>query len=310
MTAPKIIFAGTPDFSIPTLRMLLDSGNHVCAVYTQPDRTAGRGRQLRQSPVKQLALQHEVPVYQPESLKSPEQVTGIRALSADLMVVVAYGILLPQSVLDIPARGCVNVHASLLPRWRGAAPIQRAVMAGDKITGITIMRMEAGLDTGPMLHKKVCEIGPLESASDLHDRLAGLGAEALKEILPAILRGEQGAEAQDDREATYAAKISKSEAVLNWSKPALHLQRKVLALNSWPVAQTRLAGQILRIWRAEAIETASDFEPGTVLDSPRRLDVATGSGVLRLVEVQLPGGKRMSAEAFLNAHEVSGLKLG
>jgi methionyl-tRNA formyltransferase len=182
-------------------------------------------------------------------------------------------------------------------------------MAGDKTTGVTIMRMEAGLDTGPMLHKKACEIGALETADELHDRLAGLGARALQEVLPAILRGEQRAEIQDHAAATYADKLSKSEATLNWREPALQLQRKVLALNSWPVAQTTLAGEVLRIWRAEAIETETDLEPGTVLDHPRQMDVATGSGVLRLLEVQAPGGRRMPIEDFLNAHDVARTKL-
>ncbi|MGH8556963.1 MAG: methionyl-tRNA formyltransferase [Methylococcales bacterium] len=306
----KIIFAGTPDFSIPTLQMLVDSGNRIRAVYTRPDRAAGRGRQLRQSPVKQLALEHGIPVYQPDSLKHSEQIVEIRALDADLMVVIAYGVILPPDVLDIPLRGCVNVHASLLPRWRGAAPIQRAVMAGDETSGVTIMRMEAGLDTGPMLHKKVCEIGALETSGELHDRLAKFGAQALREVLPAILCGEQRAEIQDESTATHAAKLSKSESILDWSESALQLQRKVLALNSWPVAQTSLAGKVLRIWRAKAIEAGTDLEPGTVLDNARQMDVATGSGLLRILEVQMPGARIMPIEDFLNAHDVRLTKLG
>jgi methionyl-tRNA formyltransferase len=305
----RIIFAGTPDFGIPTLEMLVNSGNTICAVYTQPDRAAGRGRQLRQSPVKQLALRHGIPVCQPESLKNSEQVAAMRTFAADLIVVIAYGLILPQSVLDLPARGCVNVHASLLPRWRGAAPIQRAVMAGDKMTGVTIMQMEAGLDTGPMLHKKSCAIGVLETADELHGRLAQLGAEALREVLPAILDGTLQPEIQDSRMATYAEKLSKSESVLDWREPAIQLQRRVLGLNPWPVAATLLAGKVLRVWRAKALDGVAGVEPGTVLDNPRYLDVATGSGVLRLLEIQLAGGKKMPAEAFLNAHDVAGEKL-
>lgn len=307
---PDIIFAGTPDFSVPTLQMLVDSGHRICAVYTRPDRAAGRGRKIRTSPVKNLALKHGIPVHQPETFKNPERIDELSALNADLMVVTAYGMILPQRVLDIPARGCVNVHASLLPRWRGAAPIQRAILAGDKTTGVTIMQMERGLDTGPMLHQKVCEIGRLQTASELQDRLACLGAEALREVLPAILRGDQPSRVQDETNATHAEKLSKSESILNWREPALELQRKVLALNDWPVAQTTLGGDVLRIWRAEAIDLESGLEPGTVLNDTRHMEVATGSGVLRLLEVQLPGAKRLAVEDFLNAHEVAGAKLG
>ncbi|MGH8475800.1 MAG: methionyl-tRNA formyltransferase [Methylococcales bacterium] len=306
----NIIFAGTPDFSLPTLRLLIDSGNRIAAVYTQPDRPVGRGRQVKPSPVKQLALRHGIAVRQPDSLRTPEQVADLRFLDADLMVVVAYGIILPQSILDIPPRGCVNVHASLLPRWRGAAPIQRALMAGDRQTGVTIMRMEAGLDTGPILNQKVCGIGAVETAGELHDRLAILGAEALKEVLAVILRGDPLADIQDESQATYAAKLTKSEASLNWNEPALKLHHKISGLNPWPVAQTSLDGHVLRVWGAMALPGETDLRPGTVLDNPRQMDVATGFGILRLLEVQMPGARKTPIEDFLNAHDVRRARLG
>jgi len=306
----KIVFAGTPDFATPTLQMLIDSGHEIRAVYTQPDRAAGRGRQIRQSSVKQLALQYGIQLHQPASLKSPEQAAVLQNLDVDLMVVVAYGLILPKKILEIPRLGCVNVHASILPRWRGAAPIQRAVMAGDRRTGVTIMQMELGLDTGPVFHQAGCSIEPGETAGELHDRLSILGSEALKEVLSPILSAEQPWEVQDHQVATYAEKLSKSEAILDWGESAIDLQRRVMALNSWPVAQTVVAGKTLRIWRAEARETETSLEPGTVLDDPRQLDVATEDGVLRLLEVQLPGGKRITAESFLNANTIAGTKLG
>lgn len=306
----KIVFAGTPEFAVPTLGMLLESPHEVCAVYTQPDRPSGRGQKLKPSPVKELAQSRGVSVYQPVTLKDPDEQERLRSLEADLMVVVAYGLILPKPILEIPRLGCVNVHASLLPRWRGAAPIQRAILAGDEVTGITIMRVEPRLDAGPMLHKKICRIAPLETAGELHDRLARLGAEALAEVLPAIEAGTVRPEVQDETQVTYAAKLEKHEARLDWTMAAVYLERRVRAFNPWPVAETLYRGQTLRIWLAESLDEPASAEPGTILDRDRTLDVATGSGVLRLLEVQLPGGKRMPAQAFLNAHPVKSERLG
>jgi len=233
----RIIFAGTPEFAVPSLRALLRGTHQVVAVYTQPDRPAGRGRKLRAGPVKEGALEQKIPVEQPLSLKTPEAQAALAAYAPDLMVVVAYGLILPQAVLDLPVHGCVNVHASLLPRWRGAALIQRAILAGDLETGVTLMRMEAGLDTGPMLAKTRCPIGPADSAADLHDRLAEIGGELLGAELDSILAGAAG-EPQDDALATYASKLEKSEADLDWLRPARELLRQINAFNPWPVAQT------------------------------------------------------------------------
>ncbi|MGZ8215919.1 methionyl-tRNA formyltransferase [Methylomagnum sp.] len=306
----KIVFAGTPEFAVPPLEALLAGPHHVCGVYTQPDRPAGRGRKLTPSPVKQLAERHGIPVFQPVGLKDPAEQAQLRALEPDLMVVVAYGLILPKAVLEIPRLGCVNIHASLLPRWRGAAPIQRAVLAGDATTGVTLMFVEPRLDAGPMLLKETCPIGPLETAGELHDRLSRLGATALAEILPAIEADTAQPEIQDESLVTYAAKLDKDEAPLDWSKPAIDLERQVRAFNPWPVAETEYRGQKLRVWLAQALDDATTAEPGTVLARDKTLDVATGRGVLRLLEVQLPGAKRVAAQDFLNAHPVQSERLG
>ncbi len=310
-TSPRLIFAGTPEFAVPSLRLLVADGYSPAAVYTQPDRPAGRGRQPRASPVKIHALAAGIPTRQPVSLRDPVVQAELAALAPDLLVVAAYGLILPPAVLAIPRLGCVNVHASLLPRWRGAAPIQRAILAGDAETGVCIMRMEAGLDTGPVYARASCPIPRGTTGGELHDRLAVLGAETLRTVLPDLLLGRLTPEPQDDTRATYAPKLEKAEAELDWARPALELERRVLAFNPHPVAQTHVDGRSLRIWRARAEAKPVAALPGTVLrEGPAGIVVATGAGVLRLTEVQLPGGRPLPVAAFLTAHRLAGRRLG
>ncbi len=308
----RIVFAGTPEFSTFPLRALIESRHEVCGVYTQPDRPAGRGRQLQPGSVKQLAQSHGIRVFQPATLKTPEVWAGLRALEADLMVVVAYGLILPQAVLTIPRLGCINIHASLLPRWRGAAPIQRAILAGDQETGITIIQMDAGLDTGDMLKRTPCCIEPEDIAGSLHDRLARLGAETLIQTLEGLLAGQITPEPQDDADACYAPKLSKAEAQLDWGKPGNLLEREIRAFNPWPVAYTMLGDQRLRIWRARWLSCGADLPPGFIIKADKEgIDIATGSGVVRLLNIQAAGSREMTVAEFLNAHPVkTGTVLG
>jgi methionyl-tRNA formyltransferase len=307
----NIIFAGTPDFSVPPLTALLGSEHKVIAVYTQPDRPAGRGRKLTASPVKQLALDRSVPVFQPSNFRDEADLQQLQELEADLMVVVAYGLLLPVRVLEAPRLGCINIHASLLPRWRGAAPIQRSILAGDSEAGITIMEMEAGLDTGPMLLKRSCQIEPEDTGGILHDRLSSLGAEAVLDALPGLADDSLKAEPQDDSKAVYAAKLTKSEAAIDWTRSAQELGRQVRAFNPWPVAQTTFSEKVLRIWEAEPLQGGDGAVPGTVMVCGHDgIDVATGDGLLRVKILQLPGKRAMNAADFLNAHTLNGVILG
>ena len=305
----RVIFAGTPEFAVPTLEALLAARHDVVAVYSQPDRPAGRGRPLRPSPVKQCALAHELQVRQPRTLRDPEAQQALSRLGADVMVVVAYGLILPPEVLSAPRLGCVNVHASLLPRWRGAAPIQRAVLAGDAETGITIMQMERGLDTGPMLARESLPIDDTESAGGLHDRLADLGARLLVTTLAALDAGELTPEVQDDAEATYAEKLSKAEAPLDWRRPARDLDRQVRALNPWPVAEARLEDAPLRVWQAVPLQGQAEPPGRIVRAGPDGVDVACGDGLLRLLQVQPPGKRAMRAGDFANGRALAGLIL-
>jgi methionyl-tRNA formyltransferase len=296
---------------VPALEALLRSPHRIVAVYTQPDRPAGRGQQVAASAVKQCALRHGVPVEQPATLKDPDAVQRLKQWSADLMIVAAYGLLLPQAVLDTPRLGCINIHGSLLPRWRGAAPIQRAIEVGDVESGVTIMQMEAGLDTGPMLLARPTPIAPRETAATLHDRLAALGAQALLDALDEILLGKATPRAQPAAGVTYAAKIRKEEAAIDWSRTAAEIDRQIRAFNPWPIAQTQWNGQQLRVWEAEPIDARAAQSPGKVLaTSAAGIDVGTGAGVLRLTRVQAAGRKAVTAAEFLNAHRLDGAVLG
>lgn len=307
----KLIFAGTPEFAACALGALITAGHQVVLVLTQPDRPAGRGMQLQPSAVKKLALAHGIPVFQPDRLKDPATHALIRAAcsekGAELMVVAAYGLILPQAVLDIPARGCLNIHASLLPRWRGAAPVHRAIEAGDAETGITIMRMEAGLDTGPMLLAEATKVmqsgipggGAGETAGELHDRLAALGGRL---IVEALARFDQLVpRPQAEADVTYAAKIGKAEAQLDWTSPAEQLARKIRAFNPFPGATLPLAGDPVKVWRAEVV--AASGKPGQILAADGQgIVVACGEGALRITELQKPGGRRLASADFLSGH--------
>ena len=295
----RVIFAGTPEFAAQALSALLAAGHDLPLVLTQPDRPAGRGMTLQASQVKQLALKHGLPLHQPPSLKSEDARQPLRDAEADVMVVAAYGLILPQAALDIPRLGCINIPASLLPRWRGAAPIQRALLAGDAETGVTIMRMEAGLDTGPMLLGENLPIGNDDTAGTLHDKLAALGARLIVDALPRLERGELPGRPQPADGVTYAAKLDKAEAQLDWRRPAVELGRAVRAFNPFPGATARIDGQTIKVWMAEPVAGAG--EAGTVLAAAAEgIVVACGEGALRLAELQKAGGKRLPAADFLH----------
>ena len=300
----KIIFAGTPEFAAIYLKALIDEGSHeICAVYTQPDKPAGRGKQLTESLVKQLAMAHHLPVMQPKTLRTPEAQEELAAFKADLMIVVAYGLILPQIVLDTPRLGCINVHGSLLPRWRGAAPIQQAILAGDAQTGITIMQMNAGLDTGDMLYNITTPISKTDTTSSLHDRLAALGSKILLDSLVLLEKGELKPEKQDDSLACYAHKIEKAHANIDWKKSAMDIERCIRAYHTWPVAFSHYEKQTIRIWQASVIESPSSIPSGTILKvSDEGIDIACGQGALRLEVIQLPGGKPLPVSTLLRGH--------
>ena len=301
MTEPlRIVFAGTPEFAAEHLKALLDSPYEIVAVYTQPDRPAGRGQKLMPSPVKQLALEHSIAVMQPPTLRAPEAQAELAALKPDLMVVVAYGLILPQAVLDIPRLGCINSHASLLPRWRGAAPIQRAIEAGDSESGVTVMRMEAGLDTGPMLLKAVTPITREDTGGSLHDRLAELGPPAVIEAIAGLAAGTLVGEVQDDSLATYAHKLNKDEARIDWNRPAVELERLIRAFNPWPICHSTLNGEALKVLAATLADGVG--APGEIIGASKDgLLVACGEQALCLTRLQLPGGKALNFSDLFNS---------
>ncbi|MCP3851326.1 MAG: methionyl-tRNA formyltransferase [Gammaproteobacteria bacterium] len=307
----NIIFAGTPDFSAVALQALLESEHDVVAVYTQPDRPAGRGRKLKASPVKALALENNIAVYQPVSLKDREAQQELSALNADIMIVVAYGLILPKEILEAPTHGCLNIHASILPRWRGAAPIQRAILAGDAQSGVTIMQMDVGLDTGDMLNIKSCDIAQEDTGSTLHDKLASMGGLALIQTLEDVVAQRLEPIKQDDSLAVYAHKLDKKEAQIDWKNEAADdIVRKIQAFNSWPVAYTDYNGKSLRLWRASLQEDAkvsSSHFGEVVAESTQGIDIAAKNGLVRVTELQMPGKKRIKVKDFINGQSLLGV---
>lgn len=305
----NLVFAGTPDFASQLLQTLLQGPHTIQAVFTQPDRPAGRGRHLQASPVKQLASRHEIPVYQPLSLKAGEDQAVLQALKPDLMIVVAYGLILPKAVLEIPKYGCWNVHASLLPHWRGASPIQQAILQGDSLTGITIMQMDAGLDTGDILSLHPCTIELDETSESLQKRLADIAGPALLETLSALEAGKITSQKQDSTKASYAPKITKRDARIDWKKSAIEIDRQIRAFNPWPIAFFELNQEAVRVFSAEPIilaemdkEERTPTAPGTIIHvDTDGIDIATGKGVLKLRELQFPGGKRQNIASILNS---------
>ncbi|WP_422529270.1 methionyl-tRNA formyltransferase [Serratia fonticola] len=298
----RIIFAGTPDFAARHLDALLSSGHQVVGVFTQPDRPAGRGNKLTPSPVKMLAEQHQIPVFQPNSLRPQENQHLVADLNADVMVVVAYGLILPKAVLDMPRLGCINVHGSLLPRWRGAAPIQRALWAGDSETGVTIMQMDVGLDTGDMMHKIACSIEATDTSASLYNKLAELGPQGLLITLQQLAAGTVQREVQDEALVTYAEKLSKEEARLDWSLSAEQLERCIRAFNPWPISYFTIDDQPVKVWQATVLAETANAEPGTIVHADKHgIQVATAQGILNLTQLQPAGKKPMSAQDLLNS---------
>lgn len=300
MTQPlRIIFAGTPDFAARHLQALIDSEHEIVGVYSQPDRPAGRGKKLKASEVKALALENDLPVFQPQSLKNDEALAELNALNADLMIVVAYGLILPKAILDAPRLGCLNVHGSILPRWRGAAPIQRAIWAGDQETGVTIMQMDEGLDTGDMLHISRCPISDTETSASLYSKLAELGPSALVETIDRLANGEVTPAPQNDELANYAKKLSKEEANINWSMDAVQIERNIRAFNPWPVCFTQMGEHTVKIYQAQVVEQSG--KPGEILVSDKNgVVVACGQGALSITQLQPQGKKPMAISDFLN----------
>lgn len=304
MPIKRVVFCGTPEFAAEHLKAVLAKGFEVVAVFTQPDRPAGRGRKLTASPVKHWALQHGITVYQPERLRGDREFHDkLIALKPDLMIVVAYGLILPESFLSIPRHGSWNVHASLLPRWRGAAPIQRAILAGDTQSGVTIMQMDAGLDTGDMLLKKTCEIRANDTGGSLHDRLASLGSEALLQAMASV--DDLQPEAQDDQQSSYAKKLSKEEARLDWAQPAVDLDRQVRAFNPWPVSEAYVKGERVRVFEAAVVPADKGVKPGTILSIDKTgVTVACGEQALKLTSLQLPGKRAMPVSELINGQSL------
>lgn len=298
----RIVFAGTPDFAACHLAALLSSEHEIIAAYTKPDSPAGRGKKLTESPVKQMALEHNIPVFQPQNFKSEHTIQELIDLNADIMVVVAYGLLLPQSVLDTPRLGCINVHGSILPRWRGAAPIQRSIWAGDKETGVTIMQMDIGLDTGDMLEIATTPIESQDTSASMYEKLAGLGPQALIDCLSNIAQGKAIAQRQDDKLANYAQKLSKEEAKINWSDAAVHIERCVRAFNPWPISHFFIADKPIKVWKSRVEKQDVDHPPGHIIRADKTgIYVTTGDQVLVLEHIQLPGKKAMPVADVLNS---------
>lgn len=302
MSGLSIVFAGTPEFGIPCLDALIQSTHQIQAIYSQPDRPAGRGRKLQASPVKEWALQHQIPVYQPLNFKTPEAIAELADLKPDVLVVIAYGLILPRPVLEIPRLGCINVHASLLPRWRGASPIQQAILHGDAESGVTIMQMDVGLDTGAMYVKAACPITRFDTAGSLHDKLAQISPSPLLATLEALAHHKANPIAQNNELATYAGKINKEDARINWQQSALAIDRQIRAFNPWPITYTTLGEEVLRIHQAHATEIECLQEPGTVLQIDKKgMLVATGNKGLLIEKIQFPGAKAISVADWLNA---------